>query len=64
MELSDFPGGQEAFSLVADFCYNMPLNICKTNAVQLRCAAQLLQMFGPGNLVEVADKVLQVSSVL
>ena len=61
MELTDFPGGQAVFSLVADFCYNMAPQVNKDNVVELRCAAQLLQMSGPGNLSDAADKFLQVS---
>ena len=60
MELKDFPGGQAVFSLVADFCYNMAPKVSQDNVVQLRCAAQVLQMTGPGNLAEAADKFLQV----
>ncbi|KAL8613109.1 hypothetical protein ACOMHN_035050 [Nucella lapillus] len=59
VELTDFPGGQEVFSVVADFCYNMAPKVTKDNVVQLRCAAQLLQMSGPGNLAEAADRYLQ-----
>ena len=60
VELKDFPGGHAVFSLVADFCYNMPPKVSKDNVVQLRCAAELLQMSGPGNLANAADKFLQV----
>ncbi|KAK7508503.1 hypothetical protein BaRGS_00000069 [Batillaria attramentaria] len=59
VELSAFPGGQEVFGVVADFCYNMAPSITKNNVVELRCAAQLLEMSGPGNLADAADKFLQ-----
>lgn len=59
VELSNFPGGQDVFSTVADFCYNMAPTISKNNVVQLRSAAQLLEMSGQGNLADAADKFLQ-----
>ncbi|KAL3864026.1 hypothetical protein ACJMK2_005738 [Sinanodonta woodiana] len=59
IELKDFPGGADIFSQVADFCYSMKLDITKTNVVGLRCAAETLQMTGPGNLAEVTDKCFQ-----
>lgn len=59
VELSEFPGGQEVFGVVADFCYNMAPKVTKDNVVQLRCAAQYLQMSGPANLAEAADRYLQ-----
>ncbi|CAL1540532.1 unnamed protein product [Lymnaea stagnalis] len=61
VELKDFPGGNDVFVQVADFCYNMPLNITKNNVVQIRCAAEYLKMAGPGNLADVADKFLKDS---
>ncbi|KAK3094974.1 hypothetical protein FSP39_008586 [Pinctada imbricata] len=59
IELSDFPGGPDTFSLVADFCYNMPVDMSKTNVVQIRCAAEFLKMGGAGNLIETSDKFLK-----
>ncbi|XP_076435271.1 uncharacterized protein LOC143275103 isoform X2 [Babylonia areolata] len=59
VELSEFPGGQAVFSVVADFCYNMAPKVTKDNVVELRCAAQYLLMSGPGNLSEAADRYLQ-----
>lgn len=56
VEIADFPGGPEIFSMVADFCYNMPVSMTKNNIVQLRCAAEFLQMSGEGNLIEVTEK--------
>ncbi|KAH3787137.1 uncharacterized protein LOC127841274 [Dreissena polymorpha] len=59
VELKEFPGGPEAFAVVADFCYNMKVDLTKTNVVHIRCAAEVLQMTGSGNLSEVSDKFLQ-----
>lgn len=59
VELSEFPGGDEIFGLVADFCYNMKIETTKENIVPLRCAAELLQMTGAANLIEVSDKFIQ-----
>lgn len=58
VELKEFPGGPEAFAVVADFCYNMKVEITKSNVVHIRCAAEVLQMTGAGNLAEVCDKFL------
>lgn len=58
VELKEFPGGPEAFAVVADFCYNMKVDISKSNVVHIRCAAEVLQMTGAGNLTEVCDKFL------
>lgn len=58
VELHDFPGGNDTFVQVADFCYNMPLNLSKDNVVAVRCAAEYLKMFGPGNLGDVSNKFL------
>lgn len=59
VELKEFPGGPEAFGVVADFCYNMKVDLTKTNVVHIRCASEVLQMTGSGNLAEVSDKFLQ-----
>ncbi|XP_059159154.1 uncharacterized protein LOC131943160 [Physella acuta] len=59
IDLKDFPGGNAIFKLVADFCYNMPVKVTTTNAVEVRCAAEYLKMLGGGNLSEVADKYLK-----
>ena len=58
VELKEFPGGPDAFAVVADFCYNMKVEITKNNVVHIRCAAEVLQMTGSGNLAEVSDKFL------
>lgn len=59
VDITDFPGGPDVFGLVADFCYNMKIEMTKNNIVQLRCAAEYLQMNGNGNLVETSEKFLQ-----
>ncbi|XP_061171544.1 uncharacterized protein LOC133181031 [Saccostrea echinata] len=56
VELVGFPGGPEIFSIVADFCYNMKIDLTKNNIVQVRCAAEFLQMKGEGNLIDMAEK--------
>lgn len=59
VELKEFPGGPEAFGVVADFCYNMKVDLTKANVVHIRCASEVLQMTGSGNLAEVSEKFLQ-----
>ncbi|XP_046548408.1 BTB/POZ domain-containing protein At5g48800-like [Haliotis rubra] len=59
VELTNFPGGQDIFSLVADFCYSMNYDLTKNNIVQVRCAAEYLQMNGEANLIEISEKFLQ-----
>jgi hypothetical protein len=56
VELVGFPGGPEIFSIVADFCYNMKIDLTKNNIVQVRCASEFLQMKGEGNLIDMAGK--------
>jgi hypothetical protein len=48
--LTDFPGGPDAFKLVAAYCYNVHVDVTQRNVCQLRCAAEFLQMTGSGNL--------------
>ena len=50
ISLSDFPGGTETFRLVADYCYNVKVEVNPTNVCEVRCAAEFLQMNGSGNL--------------
>ncbi|XP_077992908.1 uncharacterized protein LOC144446936 [Glandiceps talaboti] len=59
VELKDFPGDDVTFSLIADFCYNMDIEVSPKNVAQLRCAAEYLQMTTPGNLVAQTDEYLQ-----
>ena len=42
--LSDLPGGADAFTLVAKFCYGIKFEIDVTNVAMLRCAAEYLEM--------------------
>lgn len=58
IELEEFPGGKEAFNLVADFCYNKRIDITLGNVVRLRCASEFMEMHGPGNLVELTERYL------
>lgn len=50
--LDDFPGGAPIFTIIADFCYNISVNITMDNVVGLRCAASYMEMYGSGNLFE------------
>ncbi|XP_071090302.1 uncharacterized protein [Haliotis cracherodii] len=59
VELTNFPGGHDIFSLVADFCYSMNYDLTKNNIVQVRSAAEYLQMNGEANLIEISEKFLQ-----
>lgn len=59
VELRDFPGGKDVFEQVADFCYNMSLNLSKKNVVLVRCAAEYLKMSGQGNLKDLSSKFLK-----
>ncbi|XP_074643375.1 uncharacterized protein LOC141900393 [Tubulanus polymorphus] len=58
VELTGFPGGQQTFATVADFCYGIKVDITSDNVVHLRCAAEFLMMTGKGNLADVADRYL------
>ena len=42
--LQQFPGGEKTFSLIADYCYGMDININSKNVVELRCASEFLQI--------------------
>lgn len=42
--LREFPGGSCTFSLIADYCYGLDVDINSRNVVDLRCAAEFLQM--------------------
>ena len=56
VELDEFPGGAETFQMVADFCYNIDIEIKKDNVAELRCAAEFLKMNGAGNLKDTTDR--------
>ncbi|XP_045829205.1 root phototropism protein 2-like [Trifolium pratense] len=53
LDLSDIPGGQEAFEKAAKFCYGVNFEITVNNVASLHCAAVFLQMtdeYCDGNL--------------
>ncbi|PIA58135.1 hypothetical protein AQUCO_00500225v1 [Aquilegia coerulea] len=57
----DFPGGSEAFEMVALFSYGASTLIDPFNVASLRCAAEFLEMteaYSPGNLCERSDLYL------
>ncbi|XP_068655281.1 BTB/POZ domain-containing protein At1g30440-like isoform X2 [Aristolochia californica] len=61
INLSDIPGGAEAFELVAKFCYGVKLELTASNVVCLRCAAEHLQMqeeYGKVNLISQSEDFL------
>ncbi|KAK7252782.1 hypothetical protein RIF29_36984 [Crotalaria pallida] len=61
IELSDIPGGAEAFELAAKFCYGINFEINVENIAMLRCVAEYLEMtedYSVGNLVGRADSYL------
>lgn len=61
IELSDVPGGAEAFELAAKFCYGINFEINVENIAMLRCVAEYLEMtedYSVGNLVGRTDSYL------
>jgi hypothetical protein len=44
IDLSDIPGGAEAFERAARFCYGVNFEITVHNIAALRCAAEFLEM--------------------
>ncbi|XP_020230341.1 BTB/POZ domain-containing protein SR1IP1 [Cajanus cajan] len=61
IELSDIPGGSEAFELAAKFCYGINFEINIENIATLRCVAEYLEMtedYSVGNLVGRTDAYL------
>lgn len=52
INLENFPGGIEVFTIIADFCYNITIEITVENVVGIRCGAKYLEMWGSGNLYE------------
>lgn len=61
LQLTDLPGGSEAFDLAAKFCYGINYDITTYNVALLRCAADYLEMneqWGDNNLVERTEKFL------
>ena len=59
LEIKSFPGGSDVFGLVADFCYGIKICFSADNIIQLRVAAEFLQMFGSDSLVDISDKFLE-----
>ncbi|CAH2034508.1 unnamed protein product, partial [Thlaspi arvense] len=54
IQISDLPGGDKTFELVAKFCYGVKLELTASNVVYLRCAAEHLEMteeYGEANLI-------------
>ncbi|XP_073039516.1 BTB/POZ domain-containing protein SR1IP1-like isoform X2 [Primulina eburnea] len=54
IELSDIPGGADAFELAAKFCYGVNFEISTENISILRCVAEFLEMtenYAVGNLI-------------
>lgn len=61
LQLHDIPGGAKTFLLVAKFCYGIKIELTALNVVNLRCAAEHLQMnenFGEGNLIRQTENFL------
>ncbi|KAF7828640.1 BTB/POZ domain-containing protein SR1IP1 isoform X1 [Senna tora] len=61
IELSDIPGGAEAFELAAKFCYGINFEMTIENIAMLRCVAEYLEMtedYSVGNLVGRTDAYL------
>ncbi|XP_031490252.1 BTB/POZ domain-containing protein At1g03010-like [Nymphaea colorata] len=44
IDLSDIPGGADAFELAAKFCYGVSIEITASNVAMLKCAATYLEM--------------------
>ncbi|CAA7062357.1 unnamed protein product [Microthlaspi erraticum] len=58
IEITDLPGGDKTFELVAKFCYGVKLELTASNVVYLRCAAEHLEMteeYGEGNLISLTE---------
>jgi hypothetical protein len=54
LQLHDIPGGANTFLLVAKLCYGVKIELTALNVVNLRCAAEYLEMtedYGEGNLI-------------
>lgn len=59
LEIKSFPGSSDVFGLVADFCYGIKISFSADNIIQLRVAAEFLQMFGSDGLADISDKFLE-----
>jgi hypothetical protein len=61
LQLHDIPGGAKTFLLVAKFCYGVKIELTALNVVNLRCAAEYLEMtedYGEGNLIAQTESFL------
>ena len=59
--LENFPGGSRTFALIADYCYNKEINVDINNVVNVKCAAEYLDMRstkGKGGLSLLADNII------
>jgi hypothetical protein len=64
VDISDIPGGPEAFEICAKFGYGMIVTLNAYNVLAARCAAEYLEMFeaiDKGNLVHKIDVFLSAS---
>ena len=59
VELADFPGGEATFEMVANYCYNIKIDVTRHNVCKLRCAAEFLQMNSTANLADLTDRFVQ-----
>ena len=61
LQLHDVPGGAKTFLLVAKLCYGVKIELTALNVVNLRCAAEYLEMtedYGEGNLIAQTESSL------
>ncbi|KAF2613584.1 hypothetical protein F2Q70_00012786 [Brassica cretica] len=61
IQISDLPGGDKTFELIAKFCYGVKLDFTASNVVHLRCAAEHLEMteeHAEGNLISQTETFL------
>jgi len=61
IHLTNFPGSSEIFALIADFCYNINVEINPNNVLELRKVAHFLEMNGTQNLYEKTGMFIQDS---
>ncbi|KAJ0973726.1 hypothetical protein J5N97_015691 [Dioscorea zingiberensis] len=62
IEISDIPGGAEAFEFAAKFCYGLNFEMSAENIAMLRCAAEYLEMteeYADGNLISRTEAYLE-----
>lgn len=61
VDISEIPGGAEAFEKVTKFCYGVNFEITINNVAALRCAAEFLEMkemYFEGNLANRTEEFL------